>query len=129
MANVRIDLALEPHAPTLAREQIRASTEDVEPRVVEDVLVIVTEAISNALHRRAERQPDEQVEVRLSTAPSRINGEIRDGRLGFDVSMGDFDSKVGPGLYVIDHFATRWGLEFGEGARLWFEVGSDPPRD
>ena len=122
MADLRLELPLEEGAPARARAEIRASAAEVDPAIVGDVLVIVTEAISNALHRRAERQPNEQVEVQLHLAPFEVSGQIRDGRLGFDVAVADFDTKVAPALYLIDHLSTRWGLEFGRGARLWFEV-------
>ena len=52
----RLRWRLEEGAPARARAEIRASAAEVDPAIVGDVLVIVTEAISNALHRRAERQ-------------------------------------------------------------------------
>jgi hypothetical protein len=36
--------------------------------------------------------------------------------------MEEFDARVSPHLYMIDHLADHWALEFGDGARLWFEV-------
>jgi anti-sigma regulatory factor (Ser/Thr protein kinase) len=123
---VRLRVPNDVNAPEDARRQLSEMLSAVDPELSVDALLIVSEAVTNAIlpyHRGP--APDEGIEVDLRVEPGVIKGEIRDGRLGFDVDLGAFDEHVARRLYLIDRLASRWGLEFTDGARLWFEVRAD----
>ena len=126
MSEVQLRVPNDVNAPEDARRQLSEVLGSVDPKLSIDVLLIVSEAVTNAVlpHQR-EPAPDEEIEVDLRVEPSVVNGEIRDGRLGFDVKLAVFDKHVARRLYLIDRLASRWGLEFTDGARLWFEVRAD----
>ncbi len=130
MNEVRVRVPNDVHAPEDARRQLSEMLSNVAPELSTDVLLIVSEAVTNAvLSHHHEPVPDEEIEVDLLAEPGVIKGEIRDGRLGFDVELSAFDEHVARRLYLIDRLASRWGLEFTGRARLWFEVraGSESP--
>ena len=126
MSEARLRVPNDVNAPEYARRQLSEMLSTVDPELSIDVLLIVSEAVTNAVlpHHR-EPVPDAVIEVDLRLEPGVINGEIRDGRLGFDVELPAFDEHVARRLYLIDRLASRWGLEFTDGARLWFEVRAD----
>jgi anti-sigma regulatory factor (Ser/Thr protein kinase) len=126
VSEVRLRVPIVVDAPEDARRWLSEMLSTVAPELSTDVLLIVSEAVTNALiPHRGESVPDEEIEVDLSLEPGVIRGEIRDGRLGFDVELSAFDDHVAGRLYLIDRLASRWGLEFTDGARLWFEVRAD----
>ncbi len=124
MESVVLSLPIDETAPATARARIREAAKDTDEDLLERTLIIVSEAVAAPVRRRSPPPADERIELHLNVSPSGIAGEVRDGRLGFDVAMHEFDERVAPHLLVIDHLSDRWGLEFGQGARLWFEVRS-----
>jgi hypothetical protein len=125
VGDVTFSFPVEETSPRMARAQLRTAAEGTTQQVLDRTLVIISEAIASSVHRRSEPPEDERIEIRLSISPKAISGELRDGRLGFDTPLEEFDDRVAPHLFVIDHLADHWGLEFGHGARLWFEVGPE----
>jgi anti-sigma regulatory factor (Ser/Thr protein kinase) len=101
---------------------IDMSVAESSPSLVEDARVLASELVKNAF----DHAPGSIVEVRVSFDPGRpVRIEVRDSGPGFEPSLppspqGDLES--GWGLYLIDHLASRWGVERGKGACVWAEV-------
>jgi hypothetical protein len=124
---ISVEVPVDVRAPHEVRRQLQILGGDLEPEVYDTVSLIVTEAVSNAARRRTAVAEHERVGLVLTVSPELVRGEVRDGRLGFDVAIDEFrHNGVGDSLYVIDHLSSAWGLEFTEGARLWFEVRRRP---
>jgi hypothetical protein len=121
---IEVEVPVTRHAPSELRRQLEPLRHELEQQVYDTVALIVSEAASHATKRPTDIAQDERVRLVLSVEPERVRGEVRDGRLGFGVTIDDFrHDGVGDSLYVIDHVSSAWGLEFTEGAMLWFEVG------
>ncbi|MEV7596022.1 ATP-binding protein [Kitasatospora sp. NPDC089797] len=99
------------------------AVDDEQRAVVEDVLLMVSELVTNAcLH--AAGGPSE---LRLRWDGLRLRVEVVDGspvppRLR---RYGDPAQPGGHGLRVVDRLARAWGcVPEGQGKRVWLEVGS-----
>ena len=120
-AEVAADVVLRlPPDPTAARRARRALHE---ARIPEDlqhtVDLLVTELIANSV-RHAGLEGDQTILFAARFAGDHIRVEIRDSGPGFDAdkAMGG----KGFGLRMVDKLASRWGVDTGDGTRVWFEV-------
>jgi anti-sigma regulatory factor (Ser/Thr protein kinase) len=114
-------------APAAARRMVDMSVAELPPSLVEDARLLASELVKNAF----DHAPGSTVEVRVSSAPGRpVRIEVRDNGSGFEPSLPPSpENDLGSGweLYLVDHVATRWGVERGEGACVWAEVNSEGP--
>lgn len=91
----------------------------VDGRTSGDLLLLVSELVTNAVrHARGER-----FEVRLEVRPDALRLEVHDDGAGFDPRIQPSgDGTGGYGLYIVDRLADRWGAEGGDGGMIWLEV-------
>jgi GAF domain-containing protein len=105
-----------PQARRFAAEALR----DIDPSVVEDVELVVSELVTNALlHGSA------PVVLRLSTIGSRVRVEVEDGGRHLPVRMRDDPTAMtGRGLSLVARLSTGWGVDPAEGSGkvVWAEV-------
>lgn len=92
---------------------------DVDRRTAGDLLLLVSELVTNAVrHARGER-----FEVRLEVRPDALRLEVRDDGAGFDPRIDpSADGTGGYGLFIVDRLADRWGVERDAGGIIWVEV-------
>jgi anti-sigma regulatory factor (Ser/Thr protein kinase) len=113
-------------AAPAAREAVRAADGAVPAALREDVLLLVTELVTNAvLH--AGVGPDQLLRVELTRWPRRIRVEVTHSGDGFyervDLSP---DTPGGWGLVLVDRIADRWGIiSSTDGTCVWFDLRSD----
>jgi anti-sigma regulatory factor (Ser/Thr protein kinase) len=107
-----------------ARRAVVAGDGDLPAGVREDVLLLVTELVANALQHGG-AGPEEEVEVEMRLWPQRVRVEVVDP--GTDVTgvraRPSHADPGGWGLVLVDRIAARWGV--GRGAsftRVWFEI-------
>ena len=114
-------------APAAARRMVDMSVAESPPSLVEDARVLASELVKNAF----DHSPGSTVEVRVSHAPGRpVRIEVRDTGTGVESSSPPSpgnDLEAGWGLHLVDHLATRWGVERGDGACVWAEVDTEGP--
>ena len=95
---------------------------DLPPAVREDVLLLVTELVTNGVkHGGADSDGRLDVEVRLW--PQRVRVEVVDPGTELTEIHPNRDDPGGWGLVLVDRIAARWGV--GRGAsftRVWFEI-------
>jgi anti-sigma regulatory factor (Ser/Thr protein kinase) len=129
---VDIELEREPHAPSLARAEIR---EALARRLKEDdiaiVVLLTSELVTNAvIHPNA--PDDSNIALRFWVYEDGVRVEVEDPGDGFDPGSRSSSSRHGGrGLFLVDRCAMSWGARRSENERgrrfcVWFEfLGSD----
>ena len=117
--NVRHDA--HPAAIGRARHDVEdaLATAQVEDRAAGDLVLLVSELVTNAVrHARGER-----FEVRLEVRPELLRLEVQDEGAGFEPLLAPRRGGTGGyGLFIVDRLADRWGVERDPAARIWLEV-------
>jgi anti-sigma regulatory factor (Ser/Thr protein kinase) len=124
-----MSVALEPGANATgeARAALAALHGRVDPGVLDDIRLLVSELVTNSVrHSGAER---ELVHLDVSTGgrEGAVRVEVSDGGGGFEHrarDADDLDTPGGWGLHLVDQLADRWGVETGRRTRVWFELQS-----
>jgi anti-sigma regulatory factor (Ser/Thr protein kinase) len=102
-----------------ARSFVASAISDADPDVVDTVVLITSELVTNAiLHARS------AVEVAITCTEVTIRVEVADeSPTPPTLRRYSKDAPTGRGLRILDALATRWGVEFeGKGKSVWFEV-------
>ncbi|PYC79981.1 ATP-binding protein [Streptomyces tateyamensis] len=111
---------------TLGREFTRRALDDWHIQDGEDVLLLVSELLANAvLHAGGAH------ELLLHASPERLRVEVRDGGPGVPCprSPGRPDLPGGHGLHIVDKLADRWGTDSSpDGKSVWLEIDTSRPR-
>jgi anti-sigma regulatory factor (Ser/Thr protein kinase) len=114
-----------PWAPAAARRMIDMSAAESPRSFVQVARVLASELVTNALYHA----PGSAIEVRVNFGPGRpVRIEVRDTRGGFEPeipSSPDGDLESGWGLYLVNHLASRWGVEQGTPCCVWAEMDVD----
>lgn len=118
----RIELTATLDAPRRARVLARELLgEHLEDRRRNDLLVLVTELVTNAV-RHAGVGPDELVVLHLAAADGVARAEVCDGGPGFEPLERTPGPDGGFGLMLLRTLASRWGVEVGDATCVWFEL-------
>jgi anti-sigma regulatory factor (Ser/Thr protein kinase) len=112
-------------AAAAARRAIRAGNGTLSEGVREDVLLLVTELVTNAV-RHGEVVPPRSVHVAVHEWLERVRVEVVDAGPGFEPTVpGPGGPSGGWGLYVVERVADRWGVTPAvSGSCVWFEIES-----
>ena len=111
-------------AGSAARRALAAGDGDLPPAVREDVLLLLTELVSNAV-RHAGVGPDQSVRVVLRRSPRQVRVEVADpGADSAQVRMNRSGDELGGwGLMLVERIAARWGVgQDASGTCVWFEI-------
>jgi anti-sigma regulatory factor (Ser/Thr protein kinase) len=114
-----------PTAASAARNALLALDERVDPRVLEDIRLLVSELVTNAI-RHADAPAGGEVALDVTIDDSSLRVEVADPGAGFDPAPRD-DEMTRPGgwgLYLVDRIADRWGVVRNRMNRVWFEIDS-----
>jgi anti-sigma regulatory factor (Ser/Thr protein kinase) len=122
-----IELTL-PAVPTAITEARTKVTERLSRRIpleaLEDVRLLVTELITNALRHGAVR-PGDNLSVKAQVSGETVRIEVRDpGRDGEVKPRRPGPRSGGYGLYLVDRLARRWGVDSNDETVVWCEVAS-----
>ena len=129
MEAIEITLPAEPTAATEARTEVTERLAQRLPNAtLEDVRLLVTELITNALRHGAVR-PGDNVSVRAEVESGFVRIEVRDpGRDGDVKPRRPGPRGGGYGLYLVELLSRRWGVERNDGTVVWCEVASGDRR-
>jgi anti-sigma regulatory factor (Ser/Thr protein kinase) len=121
-----------PPAPAAATAARTAVTErlaaSLGQQVLEDVRLLVTELITNAL-RHGALTPGDRVGVKASVDHGVVRLEVSDPGRDGDVEIREPGARGGGyGLYLVEKLARRWGVDRREGTTVWCELAPDPSR-
>ena len=118
-AQLSVELPRTADAPSLARRALADLDGRLDPSVVPDVRLLVSELVTNSVKYGG----DGPVRLEVSASGDRVRAEIIDRGAGFTpVKRGDdLDEVGGWGLHLVERLATEWGTHEGS-ARVWFEI-------
>jgi anti-sigma regulatory factor (Ser/Thr protein kinase) len=112
------DIASPRQARVLARELL---AEQLDGRRVNDLLVLVTELVTNAVRHAS----SDDVVLKVLVGRSAVITEVTDEGPGFDPSLTGTprQDRSGWGLYLVERLAHRWGVnQDGPVTKVWFEL-------
>lgn len=114
-----LQLVSEPEAPGQARDAIAPLSGRVDERTLDDLRLVVSELVTNAvLHA-----PGEPISLRVDVdTDGVVRGEVSDhGEGGVRLRPTSLREAGGYGLGIVDALADRWGVRDGS-SRVWFEL-------
>jgi anti-sigma regulatory factor (Ser/Thr protein kinase) len=115
-----VDIPRDRRAPSKARSAIDSLTGVVEPSMVPDAKLLVSELITNSVKYGSGGPVVLEV---VSDAPDHMRVEVIDDGEGFVPVARDRDrTKVGGwGLHMVESLSDRWGVHEGS-THVWFEI-------
>jgi anti-sigma regulatory factor (Ser/Thr protein kinase) len=117
-----VDVAIErdPHAPGSARRAVEQFAEQLDPSLVPDVKLLVSELITNSVKYGGEGELLLQLR---SDHEGHIRVEVVDQGSGFvPVARNRPATEAGGwGLHLVETLTDRWGVHEGS-THVWFEI-------
>jgi anti-sigma regulatory factor (Ser/Thr protein kinase) len=111
-------------APGLARRAIAANDPTLPPSVQDDIALLVTELVTNAV-RHGGATTDRPLQVEFRRQADRVRVEVVDPGTSFEppAPPTSGDASGGWGLFLVDQLAERWGVRPARaGTCVWFEL-------
>ena len=108
--------------PALARHQLEGwLPRSLGESVRSSLRLLVSELVTNSVrHVTGSRDP---VELAVRIGARAIRVEVRDGGAGFEPGRPEpRGADGGFGLFLVERLASRWGVDTGDGTRVWFEL-------
>jgi anti-sigma regulatory factor (Ser/Thr protein kinase) len=112
-------------APAIARRAVEELAADVDPGVLRDAQLLVSEVVTNSIKHSGS---DEPIQLRIWERSTGLKIEVADGGFGFEPAspMTSSDCEGGRGLLILETLADRWGTSRDARARVWFELSPRP---
>ena len=114
-----VEIPRNAQAPYLARRALAELAGKIDPEVLPDVRLLVSELITNSVKYGG----DGPVRLEVSAEEGRVRAEIIDQGVGFTpIKRNDDLEKVGGwGLHLVQELTTDWGTYEGS-THVWFEI-------
>jgi anti-sigma regulatory factor (Ser/Thr protein kinase) len=114
-----VELPRTPRAPSLARQALEELDGRLDPKVLPDVRLLVSELITNSVKYGG----DGPVRLEVRAGDEAVRAEIIDQGVGFTPKArdGDLDRVGGWGLHLTEQLTSRWGTYEGS-THVWFEI-------
>ncbi|WP_205698759.1 ATP-binding protein [Conexibacter sp. SYSU D00693] len=127
MTMLEVDIHRDATAPAMARRAVERLGAQLEPEVVPDVKLLVSEIVTNSVKYGGVG------DVRLVMAsdhPRHVRVEVVDQGVGFTpVARDRPKTDVGGwGLHLVEALSQRWGVHEGS-THVWFEIDRRAARD
>lgn len=123
---MNLSVKLEPNAqaPRFSRARLSEVKDELGSRY-EDVTVLVSELVTNSVRHADGNGP---VELKIETEDNLIRLEVVDFGPCFDPDSAS--ESDGFGLEILDKLSQRWGVDNGDGCRVWAELAlPDSPQN
>jgi anti-sigma regulatory factor (Ser/Thr protein kinase) len=129
MDAIVMTLSAGPTAATTARcEVTRRLSQRISGGALEDVRLLLTELVTNAL-RHGDVTPEDEIGVRAEVEDGTVRIEVHDpGRDGEVEQRPPGARGGGYGLFLVDQLTSRWGVERRDGTTVWAELTSGAAR-
>ena len=129
MDQVSIRLPADASSATTARIEVtRRLAARITSAALEDVRLLLTELITNAL-RHAEMTPDDEIGVKAELLDGKVRIEVSDpGRNGEVEVRAPGARGGGYGLFLVDRLTNQWGVDHRHGTTVWAELSAGPAR-
>jgi anti-sigma regulatory factor (Ser/Thr protein kinase) len=124
-SRIEVELEAGPEAAAYARGALMVLEPRIDPRVMEDVRLLVSELVTNSV--RHSGAPDgEAVLLGVGLDAGKVHVDVADAGSGFDPKpRAPGQSKGGGwGLFLVEKLADRWGVARNGRTRVWFEIDS-----
>ncbi len=111
-----------PEAIPAARQALDGLGGLLERTVWEDLRLLVTEVVTNAVRHGSKRGA---LTVSVAVEEDKVRVEVSDCGRGFSppqAPMPRSDGTGGWGLQLVDRVATRWGVKVEDSTCVWFEL-------
>jgi anti-sigma regulatory factor (Ser/Thr protein kinase) len=126
-AEVELTMASNPDAPGVARRSLAELRAVVEPHVLEDLRLVVSELVTNSV-RHVPVATGDRIDLRVQVVEGQIRVEVVNSEYGFvaDAPAGPAGpGRPGWGLFLVDRMADRWGADAVQGGtRVWAELAA-----
>jgi anti-sigma regulatory factor (Ser/Thr protein kinase) len=119
----RVSVAGGPRAPELVRAWLGGAASGLPDELERNLVLLTCELVNNSvIHGHAGEH--DQIEIELRTTAGGIRAEVSDAGPGFAPKEREraIDEPGGWGLVLVERLAERWGVQGGEGTRVWFEL-------
>jgi len=113
-----------PETTTIARQVIRALEVFCNRPCGEDLALLTSEVVTNAL-RHGPVHAENSVSLEALVFDDVVRIEVRDRGEGFDPPIARPAAerrRSGWGLFLVEQLARRWGVESLPSSTVWFEV-------
>ena len=121
MLRLDLDLPADQDAPGRARVAVDELGEQLDPALFQDLRLIVSELVTNAVIHGPAGRVSLQLEI---DPPATIRGEVTDDGHGTPAIRARDETKPGGmGLRILDSLAVEWGVHEGS-THVWFELRS-----
>ncbi len=104
-----------------ARRELSRLRADLDPPLLENIRLLVTELVTNSVRHAAAGT----VELAVLVGAGRVRVEIANAGSPFEPVLRDpsESSDCGWGLFLVERLSDAWGVEEDSGhQRVWFEV-------
>jgi signal transduction histidine kinase len=125
---LRIAIAGGSRAPERARSWIESAASWLPAELESTLLLLTCELVNNAV-RHGGAGEEQVIELELSALDAgRVRVQVSDPGAGFEHAprTAPLDEVGGWGLVLIESMAEHWGVEHGDGTRVWFELAPEP---
>jgi PAS domain S-box-containing protein len=125
LRSAAVELPGGPQASAAARRVVAETLAGVtSPPELDDVRIVVTELVDNAVVHGGAGHAEARVAVHLAAADERLRVEVSSRGALFDLRRpSPPEVPGGLGLFLVDRLSSRWGLEDGDGdVCVWFEI-------
>jgi anti-sigma regulatory factor (Ser/Thr protein kinase) len=118
-----------PTAAAWARNALLPLDERLEPLVMEDVRLLVSELVTNSV-RHAGTPASDHVQLEVSFDDETLHVQVADSGAGFEPRPRQAapTKPGGWGLFLVEKLADRWGVARNNLTRVWFEIDLGRPR-
>lgn len=126
---IRVQFESGPAAAAWARSALLPLDQRLEPVVMEDVRLLVSELVTNSVRHAGARASD-HVQLEVSFDDETLHVQVADGGTGFEPRprQAEATKPGGWGLFLVEKLADRWGVARNNLTRVWFEIDLGRPR-
>jgi anti-sigma regulatory factor (Ser/Thr protein kinase) len=116
-------LPKDPGSAAFARRLLDRFAEQVDPQVLANARLLLTELVANAVEHVPE---DGEIGLDVSSRQGRLRVCVTDPGHGFQPRPRRPDSPAdsGWGLHFVDQLADRWAVGLDTRSHVWFELGT-----
>jgi anti-sigma regulatory factor (Ser/Thr protein kinase) len=123
------ELAGGPYAVTASRLALAGLEDRLDPNVLFDIRLLVSELVTNCV-KHAAVGPEDSIVLGVDIGAERVRVSVRDQGPGFEPPKAApteeaAEAGSGWGLFLVDQLSETWGVERDAGAIVWFELMRD----
>jgi anti-sigma regulatory factor (Ser/Thr protein kinase) len=120
------ELAGGPYAVTASRLALAGLEDRLDPNVLFDIRLLVSELVTNCV-KHAAVGPEDSIMLNVDIRERDVRVSVSDEGPGFEppetpLSEQAAEAGSGWGLFLVDQLADQWGVERHSGAIVWFEL-------